>query len=31
VVSVEDQQSPFYKPGEACPACHPDAKVGAAA
>ncbi|VXB74895.1 conserved hypothetical protein [Burkholderia sp. 8Y] len=31
VVSVEDQQSPYYKAGETCPACHPDAKVGQAA
>lgn len=27
VVPVEDQASPYYKPGETCPACHPDAKA----
>lgn len=29
VISVEDQKSPFYKPGETCPACPPDSKTNA--
>jgi UPF0176 protein len=31
VVSVEDQASPWYVPGQSCPACHPEAVKARAA